>query len=337
MKNQINVSVVIPAYNPGKKIIHCLEALGKNLKTLSLIKNVDYELIIINDGGNLIDLNFNHGIKNICYFKIRNNRGVGYARQIGARISKYNYILYLDSDIVLEQDDTLVVLFEEYFTLNNVGSIGPVQSYRNLSDEFTSDFVCAKTCYGFEDVEHQTESSGIRSECCLIEKDFLKLVGGWKSFPGAGGEEFELGHRITKSGKKNYVTKKTNYTTFYDNLYDRSKTIISRTSSYLSIFIDRKKFETKGSFATFSQALSTFFTSLILITIFFSFLIPKLYFLLSILVFLNILVEFKFLKFALKFYKKKNFLIYLFGIYIVNISIILGTLIGISRLFNFKK
>ena len=110
-------------------------------------------------------------------------------------------------------------------------------------DEFTSDFVAAKTCYGFEGEQEIIEFSGMRSECGLMEKDFLNLIGGWKFLPNTGSEEFELGHRITANGKKNYITKKTNYTTFYDNLYARCKTIVFRTSTYLPIFIHRKKFE----------------------------------------------------------------------------------------------
>ena len=106
-------------------------------------------------------------------FRIRKNRGVGYARQLGTRISKYNYIFYLDSDVVLESENSIKILFEEFKNLKNTGSIGPVQNYKNLNDEFTSDFVAAKTCYGFEDVENEVEFSGMRSECCFMKKDFL--------------------------------------------------------------------------------------------------------------------------------------------------------------------
>ena len=35
MDSEIKISVIIPAYNPGKKIIHCLNALGKNLEYFS--------------------------------------------------------------------------------------------------------------------------------------------------------------------------------------------------------------------------------------------------------------------------------------------------------------
>ena len=336
MDSEIKFSVIIPAYNPGKKIIPCLKSLGKNLNYLSKSYNLTYEVIIINDAGDQINLNFDHGIKNISSFRIRKNRGVGYARQLGTRISKYNYIFYLDSDVVLESENSIKILFEEFKNLKNTGSIGPVQNYKNLNDEFTSDFVAAKTCYGFEDVENEVEFSGMRSECCFMKKAFLSSIGGWKFFPSAGGEEFELGHRIIANGKKNYITKKTNYTTFYDNLYSRYKTVVFRTSTYLPIFIHRKKFETKGAFATFSQVLSAFITSLTLLFFLLLIFINSLKTFIFILIFLNFAVEFNFLKFALKNYNKKNILIYLLGIYAVNFSIMFGVLLGIFRLFAMK-
>lgn len=339
MNSEVSLSVVIPAYNPGNKITYCLSALGKNLNFFSKKCKLTYEVLIINDAGEEINLKFDHGIKNINIFRIRKNKGVGYVRQLGTRISKYNYIFYLDSDVVLENEDSIKILFEEFKNLNSVGSVGPVQSYKNLNHEFTSDFVAAKNCYGFEDVKNEIEFSGMRSECCFMKKSFLKSIGGWKYFPSAGGEEFELGHRIIKNGKKNYVTKKTNYTTFYDNLYSRCKTIIFRTSTYLSIFINRKKFESKGAFATFQQVLSTFLTSLTLFSLLLLIFVNSILMikLVIILIFLNFLVEFNFLKFALKYYKKKNILIYLFGIYAINFSIMIGTILGIFRLLSSKK
>ena len=56
-----------------------------------------------------------------------------------------------------------------------------------------------------------------------------------------------------------------------------------------------------------------------------------------ILIFLNFLIEFNFLKFAMKYYKKQNLLIYLIGIYAINFSIIIGTVIGVFRLVSLKK
>ncbi len=337
MNSELKISIIIPAFNPGKKIIPCLNSLGKNLEHLSKKNNLIYEVIIINDAGDEINLSFDHNIKNIKQFRIRRNRGVGYARQIGTKISIFEYILYLDSDVVLEDEDSIKILIQEFENLPNSGSIGPIQTFKNLNNEYTSNFVQAKTCYGFENDKDQIEFSGMRSECCIMKKKFLKDIGGWKFFPSAGGEEFELGHRIIENGKKNYITKKTSYTTFYDNLYSRCKTVIFRTSTYLPIFIHRKKFESKGAFATFTQVLSSFFTALTFFFLILSIFIDSQKYLIILLICFNLIIEFNFLKFAFNNFKKLNLPINLLGIYAINFSIIIGAIIGIFRLMSLKK
>jgi len=337
MLKEIKLSVIIPAYNPGKKIIHCLHSLEKNLEYLSTQTNLIYEILIINDAGNEINLSFAKNRQKIKLLRIRKNRGVGYVRQLGFKISKYEYLFYLDSDIVMENENTLKILFDDFTSSENIGSIGPIQSYRNLSKDFTSNFVAAKTCYGFEGNKILIEFSGMRSECGLMKKKFLKLIGGWKFFPSSGGEEFDLGHRIVKNGKKNYITKNTNYTTFYDNIYARCKKIIFRTSAYFPIFISEKKFETKGGFATLGQSISVLITSLMLLSFFLSFFIGDIKIIVIILFLFNSLIEYNFLRFAVKYYKKTDLLISIIGIYAINISIIIGVLIGIFRLKFFSK
>ena len=338
MLREINLSIIIPAYNPGKKIIPCLTELQKNLEYLSTQTILIYEILIINDGGDEIDLSFIKNNKKIKLFKLRRNKGVGYARQFGLKISNYDYLFYLDSDIVLENQDTLKILFDDFLSNQNFGSIGPVMSYHNLNKAYSSNFVAAKTCYGYDQEDIFIEFSGIRSECGLMEKKFLKSVGGWSFIPGAGGEEFVLGHRITKTGKKNIITKNTNYTTFYDNLYNRCKTIISRTSAYLPIFMNRKKFESRGAFATLNQSISTLITSMLILVIILSIFINELSFLIMILFVANLLIELSFLRFCMKQYKKLDLPIYIIGIFAVNISIVIGVLWGIYKLsFPLKK
>lgn len=338
MLSEIRLSVIIPAYNPGKKIIPCITELQKNLKFLSAQTKLIHEILIINDGGDDIDLSFVRNNEKIKLLKLRKNKGVGYARQFGLKISKYDYLFYLDSDVVMENQNTLMVLFKDFLSNQNFGSIGPVMSYNNLNKAYSSNFVAAKTCYGYDQKDLLIEFSGMRSECGLIEKKFLKSIGGWSFIPGAGGEEFVLGHRITETGKKNIITKNTNYTTFYDNLYKRCKTIISRTSSYLPIFINRKKFETKGAFATLNQSLSTLITSLLILIIFLSNFINEVSFLIPTLFVINLIIEFNFLKFCMKHYKKLDLPIYIIGIFAVNVSIVMGVLLGIYKLsFSLKK
>ena len=339
MKSHFKFSIIIPTFNPGNKIFNCIRSIEKSLNYLKEKKIVKYEILIINDGGKKIDFKSFKCSENLKQIKLKQNRGVGYARQYGAKISKFKNLFFIDSDLVIQRN-TLYILFKDYNNLKNVGSIGPLQSLQNLNKDFTSDFVCAKSCYGFEKTEKYIKFSAIRSECCLIDKNFLFTVGGWGYFPNAGGEEFDLGHRIIKKGKINYITKNTMYFTYWDNLFTRCKNIILRTSNYLPVFLSSKKFETKGSFATSTQAFSAFITLLLIFSLiffkynFFEFSIDFKKFVLFLLV-VNFLIEYDFLRFVFKYFSKAIFTLSLFGIFIINISIILGSILGIVNLLKF--
>ena len=96
-------------------------------------------------------------------------------------------------------------------------------------------------------------------------------------------------------------------------------------------------FETKGSFATLSQVISAFITSLSALFLLLLIFETNFKYIVILLIVLNFLVEFKFLKFAMKYYKKLNLPIYILGIYAINFSIVIGALIGIFRLLSLKK
>ena len=63
MKKQYKFSIIIPAFNPGKKIIHCLKSIEKSIIFFSEKKKINYEILVINDGGENITLEFNINLK----------------------------------------------------------------------------------------------------------------------------------------------------------------------------------------------------------------------------------------------------------------------------------
>lgn len=92
------VSIIIPVYNVEKYLKKCLDSVvNQTLK--------DIEIIIINDGStdnsqNIIN-RYQKKYKNIVAVKNPNN-GVGYTRNMGISLAKANYIMFLDSDDILE-------------------------------------------------------------------------------------------------------------------------------------------------------------------------------------------------------------------------------------------
>ena len=331
----IEFSIIIPTFNPDYKIVETLKSIKESILFFEKIKRINFEILIINDGGKKIDFQIIKIIKNIKIINLKKNRGVGYAREVGARISKFKKLVYIDSDIIIKRN-TLNVLYEEFNKSKNVGSLGALQSYENLNSEYTSKFVCAKTCYGFENKPQIIEFSAIHSECCIIDKIFLRNIGGWKFYSKSGGEEFELGHRILKSKKKNYLTKKTSYSTYYENILDRCNKIIYRTSNYLPIFLKRKKFESEGAFATNTQVLSAFLTLSQITLVFFSFFLQINNIFILILFILNLFTEFNFFKFIKKLYDMSYIPFSILGVYLINFSIILGFFYGLLNLIKKK-
>ncbi len=137
--------------------------------------------------------------------------------------------------------------------------------------------------------------------------------------------------------KKNYLTKKTRYSTYYENIISRCNKIIYRTSNYLPIFFKRKKFESKGAFATNSQVLSVFVTTILLFFLIISFFVKVHFLFFLFLILLNFFVELDFLKFSKKLNTSKYIPYSLMGIYLINLSILIGFIYGIFNFIIKKK
>lgn len=98
MKEDINISVIIPAYNCEKYILQCLDSLDNQTYPY-------HELIIINDGStdntDEIIKTYKKGKKNIKYIS-HENKKQGFCRNEGLKLASGNYIMFLDSDDFIE-------------------------------------------------------------------------------------------------------------------------------------------------------------------------------------------------------------------------------------------
>ena len=326
----VSVSIIIPVYNGQNTILKCLENIIKKNK------KINKEIIVINDGSKDKTAEILKKVKGIKIFNLKKNKGVGYARQYGANKAKYDLLCYIDADVFISEN-SIKKLIKKLNSSSSIGSVGAIQKPINLNKhEWTSNFVCLKSCYGFEDIKKEVNFSVIHSEFCVISKKYLNSVGGWRYYSGAGGEEFELGYRIIQSDKKIILIKSAFYTTYYPNLLNRFKEIILRTEAYIELFLKKKKFDSKGSFATNEQAISSIIT-LIYITIIFMYLFINInshIFIAAI--FTQLIIEFSFLRFALKIYGYKMLIFSIFAIQIINVGIMIGSLKFIlKKIFRF--
>ena len=322
MSLNLGISVIIPSYNAETTIEECLKTI------FSETKNFDAEIIVVDDNSNDKTCEIVEKFKLVQLIKLKKNQGVGRARNIGAQTANKKILCYVDSDLIIS-DNSISNLVEKLQQDENIGSVGAIPEIYNLNHKnWSSNFVCLKSCYGFEDVDKETEVSDIQSEFCVIFKDFLEKLGGWKSFRKAGGEEYELGHKIIQAKKKNIKITNASYKTYWASLYLRFKKVVDRTEKYIQVLLNKKKFDSMGSFATSQQALSAFFTSLMIFFILFSFYFSKWIILFGLLIsfIAQLIIEYKFLLFAKKHFGLKMLFFSIFGIQVINLGILLGTI-----------
>jgi len=94
----MNLSIVIPCYNEGNKLVNNIITVKKYLDSLG---EISYEIIGVNDGSTdntdvLMKLTTIENVKFIGYTK---NRGKGYAVKYGIENAVGDWIIFMDADI----------------------------------------------------------------------------------------------------------------------------------------------------------------------------------------------------------------------------------------------
>lgn len=103
--NEKKLSIIVPVYNKE----HYIE---KTVESVLKLKNIDYELILINDGSTDKSLEIINQYKKISNIKIVNkeNGGASSAKNLGMKESKGEYLLFLDADDLIDERE-----FEEFY------------------------------------------------------------------------------------------------------------------------------------------------------------------------------------------------------------------------------
>ena len=196
-----SLSIIVPVYNSENTIEECLLKIIDEVKKIKIKK---LEIIAVDDNSKDNTNNIIKKFKEIKLIKLKQNKGVGYARNVGARLAKNEILCYIDSDLIISEN-SIISLLKKLLENNNIGSVGAIPILPNLNlKQWSSNFVALKSLYGFRDKKNEYSVSEVQSEFFVIYKDFLRKIGGWKFYKNAGGEEYELGYRIILSKKKKF-------------------------------------------------------------------------------------------------------------------------------------
>lgn len=89
------LSIIIPCFNEGEKLVNNIEKIINSIKYLE-----KYEIICVNDGSTDNTKEFmKKKIPNVKFVGYKHNKGKGYAIKKGIEIAKGDYILFMDADL----------------------------------------------------------------------------------------------------------------------------------------------------------------------------------------------------------------------------------------------
>ena len=192
----MNISVVIPTYNRKLILEKCLKALEKQTLTNSIS---NYEIVVVDDGstdGTPSWIRNNSEILPHVVLYEQEHGGPAVGRNLGVMNSKYEIIIFIDSDLIVLEDFLVchVNKLLSYWNKNNkkcftYGSVINTSNFKNPEKEMNK----------LTDVSFAYFATGN----VAISKELLLNVGLFDTtFNLYGWEDLELGERLKKYGTK---------------------------------------------------------------------------------------------------------------------------------------
>ena len=197
MSNIPLVSIIIVNYNGKELLEKCLESLSK-------IYFKDFEVILVDN--NSTDSSLEYVSKNypsIIIIKLNSNKGFAEPNNIGSKIAKGKYLLFLNNDTIVTEN----FLSELINTMEKETNIAICQSLLLKLDgsvDSSGDFIDELgVVYSSKILPNNTRPiSSAKAASMLVKKDFFENIGGFDDKFFATFEDVDLGWRAWIAGYK---------------------------------------------------------------------------------------------------------------------------------------
>jgi glycosyltransferase involved in cell wall biosynthesis len=190
--NPPKYSVIVPAYNAGKTIGACLDAL-----TGQTVDAAEYEVIVVDDGSRD---GTGEIVKSYPVRCLRQpNRGPAAARNHGAREARASTILFTDSDCVPSRD----WIAEMTKPLADPAVVAVKGAYRTNQRSLTARFAQIEFEERFRLLARARSIDMVDTYSAAYRLDVFRQAGGFdESFPFANNEDTELSYKLSRMGRK---------------------------------------------------------------------------------------------------------------------------------------
>jgi len=205
------VSVIIPSFNRRHDLCNCLDSV--------LEQEYDpVEIIVVDDcsDDDTVD-HINSNYADVHVISTDRRYGPSHLRNLGLRKAGGEFILFLDSDVVLPDKKVITRMVKRLSNDTKIGEIGgEIPVYLGIEDEARGkrrdflgknhDVVSEKNGAVSEDGK---ECTYLATCNCMVRKEVAFEVGGFDPYYKFGGEDADFGYAIRKRGYSNRVDFKT--------------------------------------------------------------------------------------------------------------------------------
>ncbi len=205
------LSIIIITWNTDKITLSCVQTINKFLRN-----KIKYEIIVVDNASTDQTQKLLKPIKNLHYIKNKTNLGFSKANNIGAKIAKGDYLLFLNSDMKLI-DDSLLAMLTFYKQNKHIGIIGPkflnpdhtpqgsILPPQTIKNAFKQFFLNQPAYLKYYSTSPKPIPVwAISGGAMLIENNFFKQLGGWDEKYFFYYEDLELCRQTRRQNKLVY-------------------------------------------------------------------------------------------------------------------------------------
>jgi GT2 family glycosyltransferase len=195
----LKLAFVILTKNSGRTLEKCLEAIAR------LKGEFEPEVIIVDGGSTDNTLNIVEKYREELNIRVLydDGKGLGYARDIGWRASDADYIVMLDSDVIVNRD----FLRRAVELLQRDGKLGaasaklrPISLDKGWLGRFQEKNLAIYLHH--LDPPYPAEAVALHTACTVFKRSVLEEIGGFDAYFNLAKEDSDISYRIRKAGYK---------------------------------------------------------------------------------------------------------------------------------------
>ncbi len=292
------ISIIIPFKNAKDTLRECVEQILSD-------PYPGKEIIFIDDGSDDNSSQFVPKAKNVKLIRLNESHGPARCRNLGAGEAKGDLLIFIDSDILVPEG--AIALFVETFRKKPaIAAVVGMLSDRCLYTNLYSCYFNLRKHYDYLSIGG-IYISALYSSVCGIRKNVFDQYGGFSvNYRTASVEDAELASRLIEGGEKIMLNKKIRVDhKKHHSLVSLLKSDFTRAVLFGKLFVEKrmaKKVASKKRF--FSFRLNSIISSLLSLMLFcilpLAFFFNELFWILLVMVFTVIMLNFEFILLSLK-------------------------------------